>query len=73
MLHTLNHFLNQQCLHIDQLTRIMSLVGTPGPDLLKKITSDEARRYIMSLPQMRKKDFRRYFHGANPLGNFLLI
>lgn len=52
--------------HIDQLTRIMSLVGTPGPELLKKITSDEARRYIMSLPQMRKKDFKQYFRGANP-------
>jgi hypothetical protein len=49
MLHTLNHFLNQQCLHIDQLTRIMSLVGTPGPDLLKKITSDEVGTYIVTI------------------------
>ena len=27
--------------HIDQLTRIMSLVGTPSPELLAKITSEE--------------------------------
>lgn len=29
--------------HIDQLTRIMQLVGTPDPSLLAKITSDEVR------------------------------
>ncbi|KAI0230482.1 Mitogen-activated protein kinase 14A [Lamellibrachia satsuma] len=52
--------------HIDQLTRIMSLVGTPSEALLAKITSDEARRYISSLPVMEKRDFKQVFHGANP-------
>ena len=27
--------------HIDQLTKTMRVTGTPGPELLSKITSDE--------------------------------
>ena len=57
---------------IDQLTRIMGLVGTPGPDLLAKITSDDAKTYILSLPTMTKKDFRRVFVGNSDLANDLL-
>lgn len=54
--------------HIDQLHKIMKLVGTPGTEFLKRITSDEARRYIASLPVMPKRDFREYFLGATPEG-----
>jgi len=52
--------------HIDQLTRIMALSGTPTSALLAKITSDEARKYIKSLPVMKKRDFKTVFQGANP-------
>ena len=58
--------------HIDQLTRIMSLVGTPGTELLAKITSAEARNYILSLPVMDKRDFRKYFVGTSGLAIDLL-
>ncbi|KAK8745399.1 hypothetical protein OTU49_000172 [Cherax quadricarinatus] len=58
--------------HIDQLTRILVIAGTPDEETLAKITSDEARNYIRSLPQMRKKDFRQVFRGANPLAVDLL-
>jgi len=58
--------------HIDQLTRIMHLVGTPSAELLSKITSDEARKYIQSLPKMEKRDFKEYFMGASPLAISLL-
>ncbi|XP_045620579.1 mitogen-activated protein kinase 14 isoform X2 [Procambarus clarkii] len=58
--------------HIDQLTRILVIAGTPDEETLSKITSDEARNYIRSLPQMRKKDFRQVFRGANPLAVDLL-
>ena len=58
--------------HIDQLTRIMSLVGTPGTELLAKITSAEARNYILSLPVMVKRDFRKYFVGTTGLAIDLL-
>ncbi|KIH60785.1 hypothetical protein ANCDUO_08952 [Ancylostoma duodenale] len=34
--------------HIDQLTRIMGVVGTPSADFLSKIQSEEARNYISS-------------------------
>ncbi|XP_060580087.1 mitogen-activated protein kinase p38b-like [Ruditapes philippinarum] len=52
--------------HIDQLTRILSLVGTPSDNLLDKISSTEARNYIKQLPKWEKKDFRTVFQGANP-------
>ncbi|TRY60111.1 hypothetical protein DNTS_012010 [Danionella cerebrum] len=52
--------------HIDQLKLIMLLVGTPGPELLMKISSESARTYISSLPQMPKRNFADVFIGANP-------
>jgi len=51
--------------HIDQLTRIMGVVGTPGPELLRKMQSEEARNYIRSLPIMEPKDFKVVFAGAS--------
>lgn len=53
--------------HIDQLTRVLSLVGTPNQKLLDKISSPEARNYVGSMPKWPKKDFREVFIGANPL------
>ncbi|XGW31476.1 hypothetical protein V3C99_009996 [Haemonchus contortus] len=43
--------------HIDQLTRIMGVVGTPSCDFLSKIQSEEARNYIKNLPWMPRVDF----------------
>ncbi|KAL5517585.1 hypothetical protein EMCRGX_G003163 [Ephydatia muelleri] len=53
--------------HIDQLTRILQIVGTPDREFLKKITSDTARTYIESMPYHPRKDFSKFFVGANPL------
>nr|XP_006822450.1 PREDICTED: MAP kinase p38-like protein isoform X1 [Saccoglossus kowalevskii] len=58
--------------HIDQLMRIMKLVGTPDDRLLEKIKSQEAKTYIKSLAKMEKRDFRDYFVGANPIAIDLL-
>lgn len=58
--------------HIDQLTKILSLVGSPASKLLSKINSEEARNYIKSLPRWEKKDFKVVFQGANPLAIDLL-
>uniref|UniRef100_A0A8R1DP73 mitogen-activated protein kinase n=1 Tax=Caenorhabditis japonica TaxID=281687 RepID=A0A8R1DP73_CAEJA len=52
--------------HIDQLTRIMSVVGTPDEEFLKKISSEEARNYIRNLPKMPRRDFKRLFAQATP-------
>uniref|UniRef100_A0A3B4A511 mitogen-activated protein kinase n=1 Tax=Periophthalmus magnuspinnatus TaxID=409849 RepID=A0A3B4A511_9GOBI len=58
--------------HIDQLKRIMTLVGTPEPELSMKISSEPARNYINSLPYMPKRNFADVFIGANPLAVDLL-
>ncbi|KAK3785605.1 hypothetical protein RRG08_012706 [Elysia crispata] len=58
--------------HIDQLTRILSLVGMPSEQMMKQIISDDARSYIRSLPKMKKKDFHSVFSGRNPLAIDLL-
>ncbi|ESO06544.1 hypothetical protein HELRODRAFT_106175 [Helobdella robusta] len=52
--------------HIDQLKKTMALTGTPNATLLAKITSEEAKRFIKSLPVMEKKNFNEYFKGHNP-------
>uniref|UniRef100_U3BS38 mitogen-activated protein kinase n=1 Tax=Callithrix jacchus TaxID=9483 RepID=U3BS38_CALJA len=58
--------------YIDQLKRIMEVVGTPSPEVLAKISSEHARTYIQSLPPMPQKDLSSIFHGANPLAIDLL-
>jgi len=58
--------------HIDQLTRILNVCGTPDEETLNKITSEEARNYIRSMKYMEKKNFSEYFKGANPLAIDLL-
>lgn len=58
--------------HIDQLLRIMTLCGTPDADFMKKITSEEARSYVRTLPVMKRKNFYDIFKGANPLAIDLL-
>uniref|UniRef100_A0A3Q2XI96 mitogen-activated protein kinase n=1 Tax=Hippocampus comes TaxID=109280 RepID=A0A3Q2XI96_HIPCM len=54
--------------YIDQLKRIMEMVGTPTADLLEKICSEHAQKYIQSLPFMPQQDLEKIFRGANPLG-----
>ncbi|MEE6481056.1 hypothetical protein FKM82_012746 [Ascaphus truei] len=58
--------------YIDQLKRIMEVVGTPNSEFLMKISSEHARRYIESLPHMPQQDLKEVFHGANPLAIDLL-
>nr|KAF6496290.1 mitogen-activated protein kinase 11 [Rousettus aegyptiacus] len=58
--------------YIDQLKRIMEVVGTPSPEVLAKMTSEHARTYVQSLPPVPQKDLRSIFRGANPLAVDLL-
>ena len=58
--------------HIDQLTRILVLCGTPMEETLDKITSEEAQSYVRSLPKMERKKFNEVFNGTNPLAIDLL-
>uniref|UniRef100_A0A7N8X685 mitogen-activated protein kinase n=1 Tax=Mastacembelus armatus TaxID=205130 RepID=A0A7N8X685_9TELE len=67
--------------HIDQLKLIMMLVGTPRPELLMKLSSESARNYISSLPQMPKRNFADVLcstlavlcYGANPANTVDLL
>ncbi|KAI6176185.1 Mitogen-activated protein kinase [Aphelenchoides bicaudatus] len=52
--------------HIDQLTRIMNVCGTPSEDFLARISSEEARNYIRNVPSMQRKDFKIFFANATP-------
>jgi p38 MAP kinase len=58
--------------HIHQLNLIMEILGTPGDEFMKKISSESARNYIKSLKVMKKRDFKDVFRGANPLAIDLL-
>lgn len=58
--------------HINQLNLIMEILGTPPMEFMQKISSESARKYILSLPIMKKKDFNSVFKGANPLAIALL-
>jgi len=50
--------------HIDQLTKIMQLVGKPSGEFLSRISSDNARNYIMTMPSFKKQDFALIFPQA---------
>uniref|UniRef100_A0A0B7AIY3 mitogen-activated protein kinase n=1 Tax=Arion vulgaris TaxID=1028688 RepID=A0A0B7AIY3_9EUPU len=58
--------------HIDQLNKILDLVGKPSDEFMKKIASKDAQNYIRSLPKQKKKDYRKYFAGASELAIDLL-
>lgn len=53
--------------HIDQLTRIMKVCGTPSDYFLSRISSEEARNYIKNVPKMQRIDFKQFFNHASPL------
>lgn len=56
---------------IDQLKKILEFTGTPSPNLMAKF-SEEARKFILNLGRLKKKDFKKVFPGANPLALDLL-
>nr|WMS36544.1 p38 [Liposcelis bostrychophila] len=58
--------------HIHQLNLIMEILGTPNPEFMRKISSDSARNYILSLPPLKRRDFNEVFRGANSLAIDLL-
>lgn len=44
----------------------MTLCGTPDEEFMRKITSEEARTYIRTLPVMKKRNLKEIFKGSNP-------
>ncbi|KAL8611253.1 hypothetical protein ACOMHN_013684 [Nucella lapillus] len=60
------------CQDIDQLNKILSLVGKPNEEFIQAIASTDAQNYIRQLPRIPRKDFKKLFHGANSLAIDLL-
>ncbi|KAM3833382.1 mitogen-activated protein kinase 12 isoform 1-T1 [Vipera latastei] len=58
--------------HLDQLTEIMKVTGTPTQDFVQKLQSQDAKNYIKSLPQVQKKDFAAILKNVNHLAVNLL-
>ncbi|XP_077567018.1 mitogen-activated protein kinase 12 [Stigmatopora nigra] len=52
--------------HLDQLNEIMKITGTPSPELITKLQSEDAKRYVQSLKKVEKKDLRQVFSNADP-------
>ncbi|XP_033477376.1 mitogen-activated protein kinase 12 [Epinephelus lanceolatus] len=52
--------------HLDQLTEIMKLTGTPSQEFISKLESEDAKSYIKSLPKVEKKDLQKVFPTTNP-------
>ncbi|XP_053742349.1 mitogen-activated protein kinase 12 [Synchiropus splendidus] len=52
--------------HLDQLTEIMKVTGTPSPDFITKLQSDDAKTYVKGLRKVEKKDLHKLFSSTNP-------
>eukprot|EP01137_Pigoraptor_chileana_P008898 Opistho-2@56377 len=52
--------------HVNQLTLITEIVGTPDERTIKNIESETARAYVMSMPKHKKVPFTQIFPGGNP-------
>lgn len=52
--------------YVDQLNRILHILGTPSEETLNRIGSPRARDYIRDLPYMRKIPFSDLFPAATP-------
>uniref|UniRef100_A0A673NPL5 mitogen-activated protein kinase n=1 Tax=Sinocyclocheilus rhinocerous TaxID=307959 RepID=A0A673NPL5_9TELE len=55
--------------HLDQLREIMKITGTPAPDFIMKLQSQDAKNYIRGLPKVPKKDLNTIFFKASSEGN----
>ncbi|VDO15971.1 unnamed protein product [Rodentolepis nana] len=51
--------------HIDQVKQIMSIVGTPDEEMMKRITSNSAREFI-ERNYTERRDLKEVFPWASP-------
>ncbi|XP_061826087.1 mitogen-activated protein kinase 12 [Nerophis lumbriciformis] len=52
--------------HLDQLTEIMKITGTPSQEFVAKLESEDAKSYIKGLQKVEKKDLQKVFATAKP-------
>ncbi|CAG8484764.1 9859_t:CDS:10 [Paraglomus occultum] len=58
--------------YVDQLNKILNILGTPDEETLSRVGSEKAQEYIRGLPEMPKKPFSQLYPQANPLALDLL-
>ncbi|CAH1761697.1 17231_t:CDS:10 [Entrophospora sp. SA101] len=58
--------------YVDQLNQILSILGTPDEETLRRVGSDRAQIYIRSLQRTPKIPFSQLYARANPLALDLL-
>lgn len=58
--------------YLDQIQRIISVLGTPTYEDISYITNEQALKFIKSLPKRSKQSFEKLFSKANPLALDLL-
>ncbi|XP_041651011.1 mitogen-activated protein kinase 12 [Cheilinus undulatus] len=51
--------------HLDQLSEIMKITGTPSQEFISKLESEDAKSYLKSLSKVEKKDLQKVFPSAN--------
>uniref|UniRef100_A0A3Q3GV82 mitogen-activated protein kinase n=1 Tax=Labrus bergylta TaxID=56723 RepID=A0A3Q3GV82_9LABR len=59
--------------HLDQLREIMKITGTPTPDFVVKLQSQDAKNYIRGLAKVPKKDLHSMFSKASPKGTCVCL
>ena len=57
---------------MDQIQRIISVLGTPSYDDISYITNEQALKFIKNLPKRSKQPYEELFPKANPLALDLL-
>ncbi|TFK51747.1 Pkinase-domain-containing protein [Heliocybe sulcata] len=52
--------------YVDQLNKILDVLGTPDDEVIRRIGSDRAQAYIRSLPFKKTVRFQKLFPNADP-------
>ncbi|KAI0057232.1 Pkinase-domain-containing protein [Artomyces pyxidatus] len=52
--------------YVDQLNKILDVLGSPKEDVLKRIGSERAQNYVRSLPIKKKQSFKKVLPHADP-------
>ncbi|KAH9169842.1 kinase-like protein [Lactarius sanguifluus] len=52
--------------YVDQLNKILEVLGTPCNDILRRVASERAQAYVRSLPVRRKVSFKKLIPQADP-------
>ena len=53
--------------YMNQLLRIISLIGKPKSHDLEDVLSNKAKQFILNLPPQEPKNLKEVFKGGNPL------